>query len=322
MLSRLRFILIKLTKNKRLNVFSLFLLLAFLILVLSKLSKLYTETLAVEVNIVNLPKDKVLAITNTPKLDIVVNTYGFYLLGSYFHNNTIEIDLEKNAYQHNNTFNWVANRALPDIEKQLGKRFEIVSIQPDTLSLSFGILSTKKVPVRLNSNVTYASGYDTLKGMILKPDSVEVIGSDTEIKHVNYIETSELNLQNIKKDINATVGLKLPETGNTVKLSENEVSVTANVQKFTEGTLEIPVIINNLPSEIQINYFPKTIKVSYEVSLNDYKSIKPSAFKIECDYLEIKNSNKSYFTPKLIKQPERIKRVKMKQDKIEYIITE
>lgn len=322
MLSKLRTILIKSIKNKRLHVFSLFLVLAFLILVLSKLSKSYTETLAFDVDIINLPEDKVLTRDSVSKLNIVVNTYGVHLLRSYFQKNTIAIDLKKDAYVNNDTYVWIANRALPDIKEQLGDNFEIISVQPDTLNLSIGTLAVKKVPINLISKVTYTSGYDSLKGLVLQPDSINIIGPDTEIKNLNFIETSELNLLNVKKDINMTVNLNLPKEGGTVKLSKNIVSVTAKVQKFTEGTLEIPVVINNLPPDIQINFFPKVIKVSYEVSLEDYKSIKPSAFKIECDYLEIQNSNSSYFTPKFKKTPLNVKRVKMKQNKVEYIITE
>jgi len=322
MLTKLKHILVTSIKNKKLNVFGLFLVLAFLILVLSKLSKSYTETLTVSVDFINVPEDRVLTTDEEQKLNIVVNTYGFNLLGYYFYENTVPIDLLNDAYIQNKEYVWIANRALPKIEEQFGHAFKIVSVQPDTLSFSFGTLASKKVPIKLNSNVTFASGYDTLKGMILIPDSVKIIGSDSEIKHLNYIETSEFKLLNVKKDINATIGLKPPEDNQTVKLSNGIVSVKADVQKFTEGTLEIPVVINNLPTDIQINYFPKTIKVSYEVSLNDYKSIKPSGFKIECDYLESKTSNASYFTPKFMKIPENVKRVKMKQNKIEYIITE
>jgi len=322
MLSKLRSILSKSIKNKKLNVFGLFFLLAFLILVLSKLSKSYTETLSVGVNYINLPEDKVLTNEDQPELNIIVTTYGFNLFGSYFYDKTVAIDLKNDAYVNNDNYVWIANRALPKIETQFGNSFKIESIQPDTLNFSFGTLSVKKVPIKLNSNVTFASGYNTLKGMVLVPDSIKVIGSDTEIKSVNYVETSELSLLKAKENINTTIKLKLPEEGQTVKLSQEEITVTAEVQKFTEGTLEIPIVINNLPSDIQINYFPKTIKVSFEVSLNDYKSIKPAGFKIECDYLEIESSNKSYFTPKFIRVPEHVKHVKMKQDKIEYIITE
>ena len=322
MLSKIRSILIRSVKNKKLNVFGLFFLLAFLILVLSKLSKSYTETLTFGITYKNLPEEIILTNADEPKLNLTVSTYGFNLLSSYFYNKTIEIDLKNHAYINNNNYVWLASRAFPNIEKQFGKSFKLEAIQPDTLNLSFGILSVKKVPVKLNSYVTYAAGYDTLNGLILVPDSIRVIGSDTEIKNITHIETAELRLSNIKEHINSSVKLKLPENANTVKLSKEVISVTAQVQKFTEGTLEIPVVIKNLPGDVQINYFPKTIKVSYEVSLDDYKSVKPSSFKIECDYLEIKESNKSYVIPKFEKVPDNVKRVKMKQDKIEYIITE
>lgn len=322
MFSKLRSILIRSVKNKKLNVFGLFFLLAFLILVLSKLSKSYTETLTFGVTYINLPEEIVLTNDIEPKLNLTVSTYGFNLLSSYFYKKTIEIDLKNQAYIHKDKYVWLASRALPSIEKQFGKSYKLEAVQPDTLNLSFGTLSVKEVPVRLNSNVTYAAGYDTLKGLTIVPDSIRVIGPDTEIDTLTHIETEELTLSNIKEHINTNVKLKLPQNTNAVKLSEKEILVTAKVQKFTEGTLEIPVIIKNLPADVQINYFPKVIKVSFEVSLDDYKSVKPSDFKIECDYLEIKTSNKSYVTPQLEKVPDNVKRVKMKQDKIEYIITE
>ncbi|WP_456437636.1 CdaR family protein [Psychroserpens sp.] len=289
---------------------------------LSKLSKSYTETLTVGVTYINLPEDKVLTVDDNPEVNIIVSTYGFNLFGSYFYDKTVAIDLENDAYIDKDTYVWIANRALPNIKKQFGKNFKIESIQPDTLNFAFGTLTVKKVPIKLNSSVTYASGYDSLKEMVLFPDSIKIIGSNTEIKAINYVETSDLNLSNIKENINTTISLKLPEEGHTLKLSQQEIVVTSEVQKFTEGTLEILVEINNLPSDIQINYFPKSINVSYEVSLSDYKSIKSTDFKIECDYLEIKASNNSFFTPKFKRVPENVKRVKMKQDKIEYIITE
>lgn len=322
MSSKLRSIFIRSIKNKKLNVFGLFFLLAFLILVLSKLSKSYTETLIVGVNYINLPEDIVLTTQKQPEISITVSTYGFNLLGSYFYDKTVPIDLDNDAYINKESYVWIASRTLSKIKNQFGENFTVESIQPDTLIIPFGTLSVKKVPVKLNSNVTYASGYDTLKGLIIVPDSINIIGSNTEINKIHHVETSELSLSNIKKNIDKSVPLKLPEVGHTLKLSKDKIMVTAEVQKFTEGTLEIPIVINNLPPDIHINFFPKKIKVSYEVSLNDYKFIKPTDFKIECDYLDIEASNKSFFAPKLIRVPENVKRVKMKQDKIEYIITE
>ena len=94
----------------------------------------------------------------------------------------------------------------------------------------------------------------------------------------------------------------------------------AKVGKFTEGTLEIPISVINLPVNTNINFFPKTVTVVYYVNLSDYNSIKALDFKVECDYSEIGNTNSPFLFPKLIKMPEAVKNARIKQNKVEYIL--
>ena len=322
MLTKLKSKFLRSIKNKRLNVFGLFLLIAFIILVLSKLSNTYTEDLSIAIDFTNLPNDKVLIIDKQPKLDVVVSTYGFKLLTYYLFDTPIAIDLENHAHIKNSTYIWVANRALPSIEKQFGSSVKIISVQPDTLKFSFDALVIKKVPVQLNHDVTFASGYGSFDGFKIVPDSVKIFGSNDEVSKIDKIETAQFNSKDINRDIKKSIALKFPESSHTLKLEQSRVEVTSKVEKFTEGTLEIPITLKNLPSGIQINYFPKTIKVSYDVSLQDYKNIKSKDFKIECDYLDVNKSNQTFFTPHLMSQPKKVKNVKLKQNKIEYIITQ
>ena len=107
-----------------------------------------------QIEFFNLPEDKILTIDDQPELNIIVNTYGFNLFGSYFYDKTIAIDFTNDVYVDKDNYVWIANRALPNIENQFGQSFKIESIQPDTLYFSFGTLSVKKVPITLNSNVT------------------------------------------------------------------------------------------------------------------------------------------------------------------------
>ena len=98
-------------------------------------------------------------------------------------------------------------------------------------------------------------------------------------------------------------------------------SSTINAMSLlTEGNFGIPVTIVNLPKDIEINYFPKHIKVSYYIALKDYKDIKPIDFTIECDYEEVQASGDSFFKPRLIVHSNKIKSTKIKQNKVEYII--
>ena len=312
--------LVRSIKSKKLNVFGLFFLLAFLILVLTKLSETYVETIPFTIAYKNLPNKNIITLDSTPKVNVTVSTHGFNLLSYYFKDQIYQLDVENNASIYKSSYVWIAEKESYALKEQLGNSVKIVSVKPDTLILPFGTLSVKKVPVVLKSKINFASGYDSLNALEIKPDSVSVIGTEEEIRTINFVETKPLILENVKLDINANLGLEFPGFYRRLKLSENTVNIKATVEKFTEGTFDIPVTIINLPIDIEINYFPKHIMVSYYVSLNNYRAVKPSGFIIQCDYSEGLTSGKAYFRPELIVNSLEVKSARMKQNKVEYII--
>ncbi len=319
MLTRLKSKILKSIKNKKLNVFLLFLVLTFGFLALSKLSKKYTENIALDITYVNLPEQRVITLDSSPKCKVVVSDYGFNLLAYYFKKHSIQIDFTKDVFVKDSQYIWVANKNRPKINAQLGNTTEVISLESDTIIFPFETLFVKKVPVILNSKISFKSGYDILNHFNLKPDSINVIGTESEVSQVANVETKILNLKDVSDTINTVLFLKKFDKSN-IKFSKNSVNVSAKVEKFTEGTLEVPITIVNKPLEVSINYFPKAIAVSYYVSLNNYKNIKPLDFKVECNFSEIENTNKTFFTPKLVKIPESVKNVRMKQNKVEFIL--
>lgn len=319
MLRKLKSKVLKSIKNKKLNVFGLFFLLTFAFLTLTKLSKTYTDTITLDITYVNLPKHRIITLDSLPKCNAVVSDYGFNLLSYHFKKHSITIDFNTDVFIKDSNYVWVANKKKNKINDKLINSTEIISLEPDTIKFPFATLAVKKVPVILNSKVSFKSGYDILKGFTVLPDSIDVIGSASDISEITKVETEQLNLKNVIDTINTVLKLKKLET-KKVKFSTNEIRISAKVEKFTEGTMEVPVTIVNKPLDVSINYFPKSITVSYYVSLNDYKNIKPLDFKVECDFSEIENTNKSFFVPKLVKTPELVKNVRLKQNKVEFIL--
>ena len=318
MLTKLKLEFLKSVRNKKLNVFSLFFLLAFLFLVLSKLSKTYTQTVTFKTNYVNVPENKVINTSGDQKLEVLISSLGFNLLPYYFHAKTLDIDFEKDVTSKNGHYLWISNVSKYTIEKQLGKSIKIISIKPDTLKFLFESLETKIVPIELDSKVTFASGYDMLFHLKTLPDSIRVIGSKSILNEVQSIKTEVFKRNDVNSEIMDSVTLIIPKTNSELKLSQNKVKVAGLVEKFTEGTIDVPVSIINLPDNVKINYFPKEVSVSYYVPLSNYKNIKDLDFKIVCDYNLI--SKNTFFRPVLAKIPKEIKSAKMKQDKIEFII--
>lgn len=302
--------------------FGLFLLLSFSIWVFTKFSHTYTETATIKLNYTNLPDHKIIAMDSVPEIKVRVSAFGFRLLSYYFSNQSMNVDLEKDTYIANASYVWLANKAQKQIEERMGASIEVLSVNPDTVRFNFDTLTVKKVPVRLRSSISYALGYNSMDSLRVKPDSIKIIGTVKGVSAIDSIVTQDLKLSNVNSNIQQTVELKLPNADGQLKFSAENVKVSLKVEKFTEGTLEVPVDISNLPEDKQINYFPKTIKVFYYVSLSNYKAITASDFKIDCDFEKATSKNQTFFSPTLTVNNKFIKTAKMKQDKVEYIITE
>ncbi|GAA4933386.1 hypothetical protein GCM10023314_02300 [Algibacter agarivorans] len=305
-------------KNKRINVFFLFLLFAFIILLFTKLSKEYTNTLAFDIEKLNVPQENII-LNDSVKLNITLKTHGFKWLKYYVSTPKIKIDFSKDVYKKDAVFVWNKSKAYLG-NTQFDKQVELLNLSPDTLTFRYGVHLVKKVPVKLNTTVNFNPGYDMSSALVSVPDSVNIIGPNILVSKINFIETESVVLNDVRADVSETINLKLPEDNSDLKFSNRKVVLKAKVEKFTEGTLKIPVSIVNPPKDIKLKYFPKEVSVSYYVSLSDFKSITKKDFKVICDYTKT-NEDQSFLVPELVKVPEDVKNAKISQQRIEFIIT-
>lgn len=322
MLNNLKIKLFKSIKSKKLNVFLFFLVVSFLFLVVAKLSKIYTETIVFHVKYENVPEQHSIIPEVDSIIKVKVKTYGFNLLPHNFYRHTIMVDFNKEVRKKGSLYIWKSKRGYSKIEDQLGSKFEVISIEPDSLEFPYEVMTVKKVHIKLDIEISYAPGYDVIDTINFNPDSVNVIGPKKSVNKINHIKTDKLVFKDVNASFNTQADLILDTSIDAIKLSKTTTKVRADVEKFTEGTFEVPVNIINLPSDIKINYFPKTIPISYYVSLENYNKIKVLDFKIICDYNDVKNEDRTYFSPQLIEKPDLVKSAKMKQNKIDFIIIE
>ena len=167
----------------------------------------------------------------------------------------------------------------------------------------------------LNSENVISTGYHIFGTNQINVDSVKIVGSEEKVQEISRVVTEKLTLNDVKKDINQTLTI---EKIADIEIFPNEVNVSAEVMKFTEGTIESSIAIVNKPSDLEINYFPKNVTVSYYVDLDNFKSVKPSDFKVECDF-DLIEEGQSFFIPIVVKKPDFVKRVVLKQKRIDFI---
>ncbi|GAA3625583.1 YbbR-like domain-containing protein [Flavivirga jejuensis] len=318
MIKKLKTEILILIKNKRINVFILFLLFSFIILIFSKLSKEYTNTMAFDIEKINLSEEHVI-LNDSVMLNITLKTHGFKWLKYYISKPKITIDFSKDVDKEETVFLWNKSKAYLN-NTQFDEQVELLNISPKRLTFRYDVNLVKKIPVKLNAAVNFEPGYNVSDKLISEPDSIVVIGPNIVVSKINYLETEDVIFDNVKSNLAEATKLKLPENRSDLKFSDNSVIIKAHVEKFTEGTLKIPVNIINVPKGIKIKYFPKEVNVSYYISLGHFNSVTNKDFKVVCDYTKTKG-NQSLLVPELVKFPNRAKNVKINQQRIEFIIT-
>ncbi len=317
-MKKLRADIIASFKNKRINVFILFLLSAFVILIFTKLSKEYTNTIPFEIEKLNVPQENVI-LNDSVNLNITLKTHGFKWLKYYFSKPKIKIDFSKDVYKKEGVFVWNKSKAYLN-NTQFDKQVELLNVTPNTVTFRYGVNMVKRVPVVLNAEVSFSPGFDMSGHLFSEPDSITVVGSDILVSQISALETEAVTIKDIRANVLEIVKLKLPNNASDLTFSSKQIILKGQVEKFTEGTLKIPISIINAPKNIKVKYFPKAVSVSYYVSLSNFSSITTKDFKVVCDFNKT-NESQSFLIPELVKYPKTVKNARIGQQRVEFITT-
>jgi hypothetical protein len=295
-----------------------FLVASFLIWFLITFSKEYTTVITYAVNYKNIPQNKLLQETPINNIDITVKASGFKILRSKFKNKKIQLEASKLKRKGPSKFYFLTKSQVTKIQKQLLFGVELKEILQDTIYLNLGILTSKRVAIKPNLEINYHVGYDLLNEIKISPDSIVISGPEAQVKKIDYLELSELKLNDVKSNFLEEVSvLKL---NNNFKYSAQKITISGNVDKFTEGKLQIPFTTKNLPKNINLTTLSEKVEVIFVVALSNFSKISEASFKVECDYLISEKNNLGYLIPKVILEPVFIKSVKIIPKKIDFLI--
>lgn len=310
-LSRTRF------RKTNFNAFLFFLLLAIVIWIFAQFSKVYNEIIEIPVKYTNVPPDKYITEENPEKLKLQMEATGFKL--SYFSlfPPTLFIDVSNSAQQDGEII-YIFDEHREDIESQLDITFDNSQFITNSLNIKYQQRKKKIVPVHSRINIEYAIGYAAAEELNIEPDSITVSGPDNILDTLNQLHTVELNLKAVNKDLMGSVAVDTSDLAK-ITLYTKKVNYQLNVEKFTEGRVEIPIDLINVPEGLNVVIFPKKILLFYQVNLEDFSSILPADFRVVCDFKELEG-NQDFLIPKVIKKPDNVTNVRLNEKKIQFII--
>jgi YbbR domain-containing protein len=293
---------------------------AFILWLVVNLNGEYEENFKAKIVIKNLDPKKAIKTEYPDFVDLKLKGQGWKLLPFYFFSSPqIFIDLS-NVHQGlklNLSTNHRVHVSLPE-------NVRVVAFNPETLSIELDKKIERRVPIELKFRIK-GDNYGFTYPPKLNPDSVTISGAETIISKIESISTEEVSIEKIGK-YNLNLPLVNP-FGKFVKLSENYVQTSFEIEQIVEREFIVPIQAVDVPSDKEVLFFPPNIKVIVsgalsklvEVNSVDFTSDKDALIKAFVSYRDVVNDKTGLVKPQII-IPENLKLVSVRPEGLEYII--
>lgn len=304
-------------KKSNVKTFLFFLLFTSVLWLFKQFSKNYTKEIEVVIQYEDIPQDKIFNKKSDQVVRMVFNGNGFRLINYYWGKPVLRLNIKDAIANTKGEYNFYVDKESSILKNKLDFNGRILSVQKDTLRLKLDHKSQKKIPVVIEQNIQYSSGYGSSKGVSVFPDSVMVSGPSQIVDTIQSVKTKKLVLEGLNIDYTSELGIEtLPSN---VIVTPSKVKSSILVSKFTEGSQKIPITLNNIPQGLDVKIFPKEISVVYRVSLDKYNEISPRDFIVVADYA--KASEESLFLSlELINKSKFVHDVRLQEKQVQFIV--
>ncbi|WP_010182885.1 CdaR family protein [Aquimarina agarilytica] len=282
-------------------------------------SKNYSQEVTFNINYKQLQNQKAVKPSSDKEVKMVLNGSGLQLLKYTFFNHSIDLDARK-ADNTNDSHAFFTGKRMHDILKSsLGYEGEISHVFKDTLHVYYDVYEDKKIPLKINSTINYASGYTSIKGVTSEDKEILVTGPKSVLDTLKFIATDVLKLDDIKTDYQGILTIsknKLPEN---LKFEKKEINIDLIVDKLTEGEFQVPITLLNVPKNVRVQLFPKQVGVVFSVTLKDYPKLTALDFSITANMIKAEPNTTSLLL-KLDKIPNFVYNARLMKKEVQYVV--
>ena len=288
---------------------------------LIKLSNEYTLSFKIPVKYTNVPHTRILTGVSDSSIQITLKAQGFKLILLRFIDNPRPLIISlTNIDKHKNIEEISSSQfLLPLVRKysaSLGFDNEVSSVHPEQISVKMNRLYCKSVPIKLNTDFSFAPQYLQFDTTSIKPSTVTVFGTHKMVDSVQFAQPEVAKVHNMSTSMVRFVHLNANMQKNQPYFIPSLVQVTIPVQKFTEVSVEISIILPDQIPGHTIKIFPEKASVSCIVSMKDYKRLDSRLFTVSAVLMKSDN----LFHLMVTKAPNFVRNVKVTPDKVEYLL--
>lgn len=288
---------------------------------LIKLSDQYNETFQFKINYTNAPSEKRLTSIIDTNVNITIKAKGFEMLKLVLTKDLSKIDLDLNNFEiihlNGNIYFIHTNTIRERISEYIGIPQNHIEIFGQRLEFQMEDLFAKKVSVVNKLNFSFIPQYNLYSQILISPSEVMVFGPENIIDTIENIYTRGNVIVDISGDIDENVKLVNPNS-NFLHLSFNMVNIKANVEKFTESSLEIPIDLSNI--NYKVKAFPNTVKIFFTVAQKDFSNVMQTQFKVKANLKNIDVLTANKLQLEIVAKPDFVNGIRLQPSEIEFLI--
>ena len=298
--------------------FLFFFLLSGIFWVLQNLNETYEVDMQFPITLKGVPDDVVITTDLPPYANVSLSDRGTVLVG-YMGGSLPPITVDFNLYDNGmETGRGLVSmsdlRAL--VERQLSSTTRVVAIESDTLEFFFNRGICRKLPVRMVGNIkTHPHNY--LRSAAFHPDSVLVYAPKLVLDTMTCAYTEPVTLSNLTGSITQPVSMR---HGKGVRCVPDYVDVFADVDYYTEKSVEVPIVGLNFPADKSLRTFPGSVRVTFRIGASHYNDVTAKDFVLLITYDELLQNDKSKFHLTLKSCPEGVDGVRITPSEVDYLI--
>lgn len=298
-------------------IFLVFLVLAGIFWFVNSLDKQRETALRIPIDYMGIPEDIEIESKLPKQIVIKVRDEGLALM-QYNKRNTVPLALDMDrVYFGKGEFVITADQLKNRLSRYVLPSTAVLSINPDTISVKYHRLSNKTLPIKVKSNISFASQYILSNDILVKPTSVKVFGPQNILDTMKAVYTEKVELRSLSDT--AQVKAKL-ESNKSVRYAFDDVTLDIFVEMFTEGKKQLPVTIINDPGKTNVRIFPPTVNVSYNVGLSNFNKIKDNDIQIVFDYNEAKETKRRHYKLKIVNNSQYISNIRVSPEDVEFLL--
>ena len=309
---------LRINDSREFLMFLFFLLISFVIWYLTTMNNVYEMKYTLKLQLKNLPETMIVTEPLPKEMEVVLKDRGDKLVEYRTRGRYKSLTIDYAQYPHSMGRTAIYGSELTKLlSAGLASSTEIVSVSLDTLQFYVADAHGVKLPVRLQGDITANRQY-VVERVTLSPDSVMVYAARQITDTMTAVYTSCVKLTELTDSVHQYLDLK--SAGRGICYEPTDVKVNVAVSPYVSKSVQIPIVGYMFPYGTQLKTFPSKAKVTFRVSLNDFREVTEDKFSIQIPYAQVRDNALGKVALRLNHVPENITDVVIEPAEVDYLI--